>query len=87
MRYGKYTCLSCGECFDKPFRWKERHGLDTPPYEEHSGCFYCGEAYTRTILCDACGQPITGNYVKICKTGARYCEDCYMALGLGDEDL
>ena len=63
--YGEYTCLDCGKTFDDPKRWEERHGLDSPPYEDFSGCPYCGGAYTRTILCDACGEPIVGDYVKI----------------------
>ena len=43
--YGEYTCLDCGKTFDDPKRWEERHGLDSPPYEDFSGCPYCGGAY------------------------------------------
>ena len=60
--YGEYTCLDCGKTFDDPKRWEERHGLDSPPYEDFSGCPYCGGAYARTILCDACGDVIASIY-------------------------
>ena len=84
MSYGMYTCLDCGETFDDPKRWSERHGLETPPYEEMSGCPYCGGPYYPTILCDGCGQPITGDYVQIETTGDRYCDECYLKRSLGE---
>lgn len=84
--YGEYTCLDCGETFDEPIRWKEHHGLDTLPYEHLSGCPYCSGSYTRTILCDSCGQPIVSNYVKIQTTGDCYCDECFMMHSL-DEDI
>ena len=84
--YGEYTCLDCGKTFDDPKRWEERHGLDSPPYEDFSGCPYCGGAYTRTILCDACGEPIVCDYVKIQTTGDCYCDECFMMKSLGEDD-
>jgi DNA-directed RNA polymerase subunit RPC12/RpoP len=86
LMYGEYTCLDCGKTFDDPKRWEERHGLDSPPYEDFSGCPYCGGAYTRTILCDACGEPIVGDYVKIQTTGDCYCDECFMMKSLGEDD-
>jgi hypothetical protein len=83
--YGEYTCLDCGETFDEPKKWIERHGLDSPPYEKFSGCPFCGGSYTQTILCDGCGCPIIGDYVQIQVTGNRYCDECFMLKSL-DED-
>lgn len=44
-RMSKYICLECGTEFDKPKRFTETHGLDTPPYETYTGCPVCGGAY------------------------------------------
>lgn len=85
--YGEYTCLDCGQTFDEPKRWEEHHGLDSPPYEDFSGCPYCGGAYTRTILCDGCEKPITGDFVEIEPTGDRFCDECFMMKSLGEDDL
>lgn len=51
--YGEYTCLDCGKTFDDPKRWEERHGLDSPPYEDFSGCPYCGGAYVLSFAMPA----------------------------------
>ena len=85
--YGEYTCLDCGKTFDEPKRWEERHGLESPPYEDFSGCPYCGGAYTRTILCDGCEKPITGDFVEIEPTGDRFCDECFMMKSLGEDDI
>lgn len=37
----RYRCEDCGREFDDPAKWVERHGLDTPPYEQFYGCPYC----------------------------------------------
>lgn len=84
--YGAYSCLDCGKTFDEPKRWEELHGLDSPPYEDFSGCPYCGGAYTRTILCDGCEKPITGDFVEIEPTGDRFCDECFMMKSLGEDD-
>lgn len=31
-------CVECERVFDQPNHIVERHGLDTPPYEEYDGC-------------------------------------------------
>lgn len=80
----EFICLECGALFDEPKKYIELHGLDTPPYEEMSGCPVCGGAYTNTIFCDACGEPITGDYVKINPTGDCYCDSCFMLRSLDD---
>lgn len=85
--YGIYTCLDCGETFDVPKKWVERHGLDTPPYEELNGCPFCGGAYAHTILCDSCKKPIIGDYVKIQTTGRCYCDKHFAMRSLEDDDI
>lgn len=80
----EFICLECGALFDEPEKYIERHGFDTPPYEETSGCPFCGGTYTHTILCEACGEPITGDYVKIGRTGNCYCDLCYTLMSIGD---
>ena len=37
-----YICRECGETFDEPYEWLERHGLDHGPYERWSACPHCG---------------------------------------------
>lgn len=74
---GNYTCLNCGKTFDEPDEYFEKHGLDSPPYERFSCCPYCGcEGYIETIICDHCGEPITGEYIEL-PDGKCYCDNCY----------
>ncbi len=82
----EYICLECGALFDEPKKWVERHGLDTPPYEEHRGCPNCGGAFVRTVLCDGCGEVITGDYVKIGPTGDCFCDSCFTLKSLEDDE-
>lgn len=78
-----YVCLDCGLMFKEPKHYVERHGLDTPPYEHYSGCPSCGGAYAHTFSCDCCGNPITGEYIKV-KDGRVYCEECYTVMDIAD---
>lgn len=39
--YGQFKCRECGEYFDEPHRWVERHGFDYGPFEHWSACPYC----------------------------------------------
>ena len=80
-----FICLNCGELFEEPISWYERHGLDTPPYEELSGCPYCKMEYAETYRCDVCGESITGDYIKL-ENGERICSECYTPMELGEED-
>lgn len=77
--------MDCGATFDEPKRWVERHGLDIPPYEEFSGCPACDGAYANTIICDGCGEAITGDYARIESSGECYCDSCFMIKSLGDD--
>lgn len=40
-----YKCLDCDCIFENPKKFIERHGLDTPPYEEFFGCPVCGGSF------------------------------------------
>lgn len=55
----------------------ERHGLDTPPFEQWDACPNCGgNDLVETRRCDDCGSYITGAYATL-RDGGVYCEDCY----------
>ena len=79
-----FVCLECGKIFDEPKNYVEKHGLDTPPYEEFSGSPCCAGAYTEAHRCDCCGEWITDRYVKL-KSEERFCEDCFSIKELEDE--
>ena len=53
-----YRCENCGHLFEEgeEARWVEKHGLDTPPYEEWSGCPLCKGAYEKISPCKICGS-------------------------------
>lgn len=38
----EYKCRDCGEYFDEPHRWVEKHGFADGPYEKWSACPHCG---------------------------------------------
>ena len=80
----KYICMDCGEVFSEPMECFETHGLSAPPYEELSLCPYCGGDYTQAHKCDACGEYIDGQYIKLWN-GERFCEECYTIYELGEE--
>lgn len=80
-----FVCLDCGEIFEEPMHWEERHGFDYPPYEHWSGCPFCKGDYVKTHKCDCCEEWITDDYVKI-KTGERFCSNCFTKIELGEKD-
>lgn len=53
-----YRCESCGHLFEEGEQavWEERHGLDTPPYEQWSGCPICKGGYEKVYQCKKCGD-------------------------------
>ena len=78
-----FICYECGHTFYEPKHWEEKHGLDYPPYENVSGCPYCGGSFTEAYRCDACGEWIdTDTYVEI--GDEKYCENCFTIKSLGD---
>lgn len=78
-----YICLECGELFEEPKHYVETHNLDTPPYEEWTGCPRCGGAYTGTYRCECCEEWIDNDYIGI--GDLRYCQNCYRIYELGEE--
>lgn len=69
-------CAECGAVFERAEVVYERHGLDTPPYEERHVCPKCGGASLHPAHhCDVCGEWITGGYVRTVD-GLRICDDC-----------
>lgn len=38
----EYKCRECGEYFDEPHCWVERHGFTDGLYEHFSACPCCG---------------------------------------------
>lgn len=69
-------CLDCGETFDEPKHFIERHGLDTPPYEEFNGCPKCGGAYDDAVECDKCGDIVSSESITKFE-GNDLCPDCW----------
>ena len=81
-----YICLDCGEVFSQPRRYKETHGLESPPYEIFYVCPCCGGDYTETYQCDECGDWITGKYIRT-DSGQTICDNCYCTYEIGEEDF
>lgn len=79
-----FVCVECGCVFQEPKQYIERHGLDTPPYEEFTGCPKCGGAYVPAKQCEYCGKNIIGEYVKIAD-GNMYCENCFSLRDISDD--
>ena len=79
-----FVCIECGNVFQEPMRWEEKHGLDSGPYERFSGCPNCGSSYTKAYRCDYCREWITGDYIKV-ENDNRYCENCFKHMELGEE--
>ncbi len=78
-----YVCLDCGKLFDSPKKIIEKHGLDSPPYEEFYACPKCGGAYVETTICNVCGNYITNDYIETAD-GNIYCENCYILKNVED---
>lgn len=63
----------------------ERHGLDTPPYEEYDACPHCAGVNLHTARrCDLCGEWLTGGYIKTLD-GLRICDGCYTTRDVEDD--
>lgn len=78
-------CVECERVFDQPKHIMERHGLDTPPYEEYDGCPYCfGTNIHPARQCDVCGKWLTGGYIKTFDR-QRICDDCYTMRNVEDD--
>ena len=70
-----YLCLDCGELFQEPFMYVEKHG------EQQMCCPYCKGDYVDTFRCDECGEWICSDkYYIIGKR--KYCDECCMKISL-----
>lgn len=80
-----YECRECRYQFEKPKKFIETHGLDTPPYEEWYGCPVCAGDYEEIQYCDVCGEPMIRGYS--CEDDDRtVCYECAVTLGLLEEE-
>lgn len=79
-----FVCIECGEIFEEPIYWEERHGLSSPPYERFSGCPSCRSGYTEAFKCDCCDEWIDELYIET-EDDKRYCLNCYQVRHVGDE--
>ena len=78
-------CLDCGALFEQARTIVERHGLDTPPYEELQTCPRClSTAICPTYRCDLCGEWISGGYIKTLD-GDRICDECHTRRDVSDD--
>lgn len=78
-------CVECGALFEQARTIIERHGLDSPPYEEFLDCPHCAETNIHQARrCDVCGEWILGGYVKTLD-GERICDECYVSYEAGDD--
>ena len=80
-------CVECETVFEREHakRVVERHGLDTPPYEEFLSCPHCGGINLHQARrCDVCSEWITGGYVKTLD-GERICDACYTSHDIEDD--
>ena len=68
-----FKCCECGHLFEDGEQavWEERHGLDTPPYEQWSGCPICKGGYEEAHQCKECGEWHTENELY-----DGWCEKC-----------
>ena len=82
-----YICKQCRTLFEEPIKWKENRGecFGFPTHEEFIGSPCCLSDYAKARQCDSCGDYLIGDYVKLIDD-ARYCEDCYQTMEIGDED-
>lgn len=78
-------CVECGAVFEQAKRVVEKHGLDSPPYEEMMVCPSCGgRSIHPARQCDVCGEWLTGGYI-LTLDGTRICDDCYMRRDVEDD--
>lgn len=48
----EYICEECGERFEEPHTYEERHGFTHGPFERWSVCPYCGDPGYRELTYD-----------------------------------
>lgn len=71
-----YYCLNCEQETENLQIISEKHGLDTPPYEEFYVCPFCkSEEVIKEIRCAKCDEIITDDFIAI--DDKQYCRDCF----------
>ena len=88
-----YKCLDCGNLFEEGEQqlWADKHGLDTPPYEQMSGCPLCGGDYEETTPCKICGfeqfdDDLNGGVCDECIDKYKHDADMCFKIGSNDTD-
>jgi RecJ-like exonuclease len=63
-----YKCFECGHIFEEgeEARWLEKHGLDTPPYQQMAGCPKCKGSYFEIEPCQICGSYDHHEFERFC---------------------
>ena len=76
----KYICHNCGETFDEPRGYTERHGLEHGPYETLTCCPVCGGDYEEAAECEVCGCVLPLSEVCLSEDldgrDVQVCSDC-----------
>lgn len=75
-----YICLECGNVFEEPTRWEEKHGLEHGPYEPWSGCPACLGGYADAVLCNSCNEYFPDGAGHHTSEHGTLCEACYNEL-------
>lgn len=70
-----YVCLCCGELFEEPCEYDERH-LEYPPYERWAVSPCCFDGYVSATKCSQCGDYIRDDYI-VLSNGNPVCQNCY----------
>ncbi len=70
-----FICLNCGEIFEEPKHYVEKHGFEYGPFEEYDGCPVCGDSYEEAYECSNCNSYICETNAVI-MDGREVCEAC-----------
>ena len=75
-------CNECGHIFEEgeEARWVEKHGFDTPPYEEWSGCPICKGNYEEIKPCVICGSYNHNIEDEFCDNCKKYLKNKFVNL-------
>lgn len=69
-----YECQDCGHIFEVAAKVTERHGLDTPPFEEYGVCPACSSQFFRKAEvphCRCCGARLPAGITEYCNETCR----------------
>lgn len=69
-----YVCIDCGLKFENPLTLKEKHNLDTPPYESLYLCPRCKSTNLKLSeikYCRCCGARLKGEQTHYCSSACK----------------